>query len=120
MLQDGKDCSHGSPKVVRVQCHGNVDPIVDARVAIAKGRGFPEDRDIRDRLPNHIKVDTFGDNVGGSIDMLEGGGGDNEKEQRQEANDWWWCCVLLPKGHPVLFMLMVQNGGVCTSSSQGR
>lgn len=53
-----------------------MDAIIVACVAIAEGRGFLEDRDIWDRLPNHVKVNICGNNGGGggSNDMLLEGG----------------------------------------------
>lgn len=42
VLENGENGSHGSPDVVGVECHGNVDPFWLARVTVAKGKGFPE------------------------------------------------------------------------------
>lgn len=60
MLEDGEDGGHGATEVVGVQCHGNVDLVGVAGVAVAEGGGFPENEDIGGGLEDDAEADGGG------------------------------------------------------------
>lgn len=60
-----------------------MDAFLGACFSVAKGRGFAEDGDVRDRLADDVKVDTGGSGGGSSSMMVVG----EEQEERQEAEE---------------------------------
>jgi len=75
MLKHGEHRGHGATKIVSIQGHGYVNGggrRGAAVLAVAEGRGLPEERELRGRTADKAEAN--------------GGGDGEEEEEGQEAN----------------------------------